>query len=243
MDLKRLGSGRAALTVAVLAAAILIHAPRVAADNLLTNGDFSSGHDNLPQGWRARVSLPTTEYNWIPPNGLNPGAVEIVNHIPGDGRWVQSVHLQPGWYYISSEISVTGVPQGRYGASIGLTDETVSAPDRGGSGDWQRAGFYLQVGPSGAYVEVALRLGEYWDLNSGRAEFRGVNVTPVDAPPEGAFPTYSLDDKRLTLFENPIGPPLALAVLALCACAGWLMRGKGAAVGTAECRVQEPVNR
>ena len=77
------------MVCAAIVAAVSVCSPGLAIADLLTNGDFSAGHDNSPQGWHARVSLPSTEYIWTPPSASNPGQVEIANHLPNDGRWTQ----------------------------------------------------------------------------------------------------------------------------------------------------------
>lgn len=211
------------MVCAAIVAAVSVCSPGLAIADLLTNGDFSAGHDNSPQGWHARVSLPSTEYIWTPPSASNPGQVEIANHLPNDGRWTQPVYLPPGWYYVSAETKAEGVPREATGAFVGLTDGGVSSPQALGDTDWERLAFYLEVGKSGANVEIVLGLGDSYDFSNGRAYFRAVSVVPVDGPVEGFPAVFHLDATRRSKAGSPIGLAAALALLAALACAGWYL--------------------
>ena len=208
---------------AAMAASLSVCRPALAVADLLTNGDFSAGHDNSPQGWRARVSLPSTEYTWTPPSASNPGQVEIANHSPNDGRWTQPVYLPPGWYYISAETKAEGVPQETTGAFVGLTDDGVSSPEALGNTDWERLALYVEVGKRGANVELVLGLGNPSDFSIGRAYFRAVSVVPVDGPVEGFPKVFHLDAVRRSKAGSPIDLAGAFALLAALACAGWYL--------------------
>jgi hypothetical protein len=211
------------MVCATIVAAVSMCSPAFALADLLTNGDFSAGHDNSPQGWHTRVSLPSTEYVWTPPSASNPGQVEIANHLPNDGRWIQPVFLPPGWYYISAENKVEGVPQDTTGAFVGLTDEGVNSPAAAGDTDWQRLAFYLEVGKGGANVEIVLALGNAYGFSNGNAYFREVSVAPVDGPVEDSPVVFHLDAIRKSKAGSPLALAAALALLAALACAGWYL--------------------
>ncbi len=172
-----------ATPLGVMLVAIIMVSRSLAGDNLLSNGDFAAGSGDRPLDWRARVNLATTQYSWTPPADGNPGLVEIANLTPNDSRWIHSLHLGPGWYYISAEVMTEDVWTDAIGACVGLTDPTVRSAVMSGNQDWTRLGFYLQVGAGGADVEVNLRLGDFSHFTPGRAFFRGASVVPIDSPP------------------------------------------------------------
>ena len=103
------------------------------------------------------------------------------------------------------------------------------SPDIRGTTGWQTVGFYLQVGGSGADVEVALRVGGYGSLNTGKAFFRKVHAVQVASPPPGATPVYDLTAIRKASQPQPVGHPVTLwatfVVLALVAYYGWRLFG------------------
>jgi len=167
---------------------------------LLGNGDFSNGSGNSPDSWRTQswVNLPTTYYFWIKPSGGYPGEVGIENREPNDSHWEQPLHLGPGWYYVSAEVKTEGVDftNGLCGAFIGLADQGVVSLDLEGDRDWQRLGFYVRIGESGADIEVLLRLGGFSEYCTGEALFRGVSVVRVAAPETRDTPAYDLTPLR-----------------------------------------------
>ncbi len=211
------------LASAIIIAVGSVCAPAPAIADLLTNGDFTAGSDNSPTGWHARVSLPSTEYTWTAPSDSNPGQIEIDNHLRSDARLMHPVYLPPGWYYISAESRTDGVSRHGTGAFIGLTDEGVGSPQGLGDTDWERLAFYLEVGKSGADVEIALRLGDYWDFSPGRAWFRSVSIAAVDGPPEGFPSVFHLDKVRLSQAGSLASLAAAFAILIAFACVGWYL--------------------
>jgi len=88
---------------------------------------------------------------------------------------------------------------------------------------------YLKVGGQGADIDVALRIGGFGSLNTGKAFFRNASLVRVDAPPPNATPTYDLNAIRQQAAPVPIGSPISLAftfaVLAGFAWAGWRIFG------------------
>jgi len=92
-----------------------------------------------------------------------------------------------------------------------------------GDTDWKRLAFYLQVGKSGANVEIVLGLGDSYDFSNGHAYFRAVSVVPVDGPVEGFPAVFHLDAIRRSKAGSPIGLDVAVALLAALACAGWYL--------------------
>ncbi len=204
-----------------------------AGGNLLANADFSRGAGKSPDDWRTagwKEAPSVTGYDWLHSQGSEPELV-ITNFQPNDARWVQSLSLGPGWYYVSVEARTEQVPSNEAGATISLDEDGVNSPDLRGTADWQRLGFYLKVGKHGADIDVALRLGNFGSLNTGRALFRKPSVAKVAAPPAGATPVFDLVAVRRGEAAPPIGRQWTLiatfVLLALLAAAGWYLYGAG----------------
>ena len=195
--------------------------------NLLTNGDFATGSGKSPDHWRTggwNESPAVTGYDWLHSSGSVPEL--IVNNLqPNDARWLQTLTLGPGWYYVGAETRAEGVPLNAAGAYVSLDEGSVNSPDLHGAADWRSLGFYLKVGTHGADVDVALRLGGFGSLNTGRAFFRNARVVKLDALPAGAAPVFDLSAVRRSLVAPPVGKPWTLVavfvLLTLAAVAGW----------------------
>src|SRR5229473_684207 len=93
----------------------LAPSPSLGAQNLLINGDFASGAGHSPAAWTPQswVSSPDTRYRWIEPFNDSPGELEIeVTGAGNDARWIQPVHLDPGWYYVHAQAKTERVGSG-----------------------------------------------------------------------------------------------------------------------------------
>lgn len=213
---------------AVLAIAIASAPCRVlAAQNLLVNGDLSKGSEDQPDLWRTEAWINNPESfraHWhAATNG--PAELEVDNLKADDGRWMQSLTLAPGWYEISADIRTEDVGTKETGATISVMEDGIMSPDVRGTAAWQRQTMYLKVGGHGADVDIALRVGGFASLNSGRAFFRNPSVVAIAGPPPNATPTYDLLAIRQQAAPVPNGSPISLVVtliaLAGIAYLGW----------------------
>ena len=219
-----------AATILMIATALSAHAAR--GGNLILNGDLTEGSEQQPDDWRteAWVNEPAAfAYTWIHPQNEAPGQLEVNAIKPNDARWMQSLTLAPGWYHFSAEVRTENVGTKETGATISIMEDGAMSPDIRGTTGWQTVGFYLQVGATGADVEVALRVGGYGSLNAGRAFFRNVHAEKITSPPPGATPVYDLAAIRKASQPQPVGHPITLwatfVVLALVAYYGWRLFG------------------
>jgi hypothetical protein len=202
-----------------------------AGPNLLANGDFAHGSGKSPDNWRTggwNESPAVTGYDWLHSTGSEPEL--IVNNLqPNDARWLQTLSLGPGWYYVGAEVRAEEVPSNAAGAYVSLNEDGINSADLHGVADWRRLGLYLKVGAHGADVDVALRLGGFGSLNTGRAFFRDARVVKLDVPPAGAAPIFDLSAVRRSLVAPPVGKPWTLAavfvLLAIATVAGWKIYG------------------
>jgi hypothetical protein len=224
------------ISAAIVVIAVFVIAPHATASKeLLLNGDLSKGSGGppaQPDVWRteAWINEPSTvSFTWThPPNGA-PGELEVNAIKPDDARWMESLTLAQGWYYFSAEIRTEDVASENTGATISIMEDGIVSKDLKGTTDWTRVGLYLKVGKKGADVEVALRVGGYASLNTGRAFFRNVSGIQVDAPPTGVQQIYDLDTIRKAAEPTPIGSPISLVLTYLfllgVAYAGWYLFG------------------
>jgi hypothetical protein len=236
------GSGAAALLLWIL----IIPTSALGAGNLLNNGDFTRGSGSSVDGWRSDawvLTAGTTEYKWIAPHGREPGQVEIFSHRDNDARWVQGLSLSPGWYHISVEARTRKVLPFFTGASISVLEDSIISRDLRGNTDWTKLDLYLLVGPLGADIDVALRLGTYMNLTRGQAWFRHARVVKIAAPPRDARYVFDLTAIRKTEATGPIGHPWTLVVafvtLSAAAVTGWRMMSKSDLPPQSEIRTRE----
>ncbi|HEX3409153.1 MAG TPA: hypothetical protein VHS07_02680 [Candidatus Binataceae bacterium] len=208
-----------------------VGAPRVARAagvNLLNNGDFARGSGSSCVGWRVDawiLSSSATEFKWIAPSGAEPAELEIDTHHDNDARWLQTVSLTPGWYYLSVEARTEKILPFFIGATISVLEDSIMSANLKRTNNWTKLGFYLRVGPKGADVDVALRVGGFMNLNRGKAFFRRASVVRVDAPPAGETQVFDLEQIRKDEVTGPIGRTWSLVAVFLAflilAAAGW----------------------
>ena len=199
--------------------------------SLLLNGDFAKGSEDQPDSWRTEAWINNPESfqaHWHSYTD-KPSELEVDNLKADDGRWMQPVTVAPGWYQLSVDLRTENVGTKESGASISVMEDGIMSADIHGTTDWQRVTLYLKVGGQGADIDVALRIGGFGSLNTGKAFFRNASLVRIDAPPPNATPTYDLNAIRQQAAPVPIGSPISLAftfaVLAGFAWAGWRIFG------------------
>jgi len=204
-----------------------------AGKDVLLNGNFAKGSGDQPDDWRdeAWINAPDAfKTTWQRPENGRPGELIVENFKANDGRWEQSLSLAPGWYYFSAEIRAENVGVKETGATISVLEDGAMSRDVQGTADWRSEGFYLKVSGRGADVDVALRVGGYGSLNTGRAHFRNASVLKITAPPPGATAVYDLTEIRKNTVPAKLGSPyslvLAFIVLGAGAVWGWRVFGQ-----------------
>ncbi len=215
------------------AAALVAPRRAAAADqkNLLLNGDFAKGSEDQPDLWRTEAWINNPESfqaHWHSYTD-KPSELEVDNLKPNDGRWMQPLTAPAGWYQISVDLRTENVGAKESGATISVMEDGIMSADIHGTTDWQRVTLYLKVGAHGADIDVALRIGGFGSLNTGKAFFRNASMVRIDGPPPSATPTYDLNVIRKQSAPVPIGSPISLVltfvVLAAMAWAGWRIFG------------------
>jgi dolichyl-phosphate-mannose-protein mannosyltransferase len=200
--------------------------------NLLLNGDFSKGSGDQPDEWRTEAwinkpdSFGTT---WIHPE-KGPYELKVNNLKPNDGRWQQSLSLTPGWYQLSADIRAEAVGPRETGASMSVMEDGIMSEEVRGP-TFQHVSLFLRIGGTGADIDVALRVGGYGSLNTGRAFFRNARLVKIDSLPRDAQHVFDLAAIRQQEAPEPKGSPLSLVItfmlLAGTAWLGWRLYGEG----------------
>lgn len=228
--MQRIGGTLVAITALMLILALSGGAHAQPKRDLIHNGGLSGGSGNSPDDWRteAWINEPAAvDFKWTRPSAGGLGELEVNAKKADDARWMQSLSLGPGIYYFSAEIRTENVGQENSGANLSVMEDGIMSPEVKGTTGWTRVGFYLKVGAKGADVDLAVRVGGFGSLNTGRAFFRNVSGVKLDAIPNGAQPVYDLDQIRKQSEPVPEGSPLSLAaafiLLAAVAYAGWRM--------------------
>jgi hypothetical protein len=207
------------------------HAAAADQKNLLLNGDFKKGSEDQPDSWRteAWINSPDAFQTHWHSYTDNPSEMEVDNLKANDGRWMQPLTVPPGWYQLSVDVRTEDVGAKESGASMSVMEDGIMSADIHGTTDWQRVTLYLKVGGHGADIDVALRVGGFGSLNTGKAFFRNASMVAIDAPPANATPTYDLNAIRQQGAPVPIGSPISLIVTFLAlvgiAWAGWRIYG------------------
>ena len=114
--------------------------------------------------------------------------MEISSAKGNDARWIQKLHLGPGWYYFSADIRSDNVGDNNTGASIGLMEDGIISQQLHGTRDWTKVGFYLKAGDQGADIVLDCRLGGFASLNTGKMACRNFKGVKVKDPPDNDTP-------------------------------------------------------
>ncbi|HUN57397.1 MAG TPA: PA14 domain-containing protein [Candidatus Binataceae bacterium] len=185
----------------VVLALVTVAAPASAGDSLIVNGNLSEGNGSSPTGWRVDAWHPgASTLTWQPAPGG--GQLQVVNKQPNDARWVQHLHLAPGWYHFSAQLRTRNVGADKPGGSLCLLQDWVSSQQLHGDNDWQSVDFYVKAGSGGADVDLACRLGGFAGLNTGEVDCRGIRAAAVGAPAASSTPQYDLEAASMAS-----GPP------------------------------------
>jgi hypothetical protein len=162
--------------------------------------------------------------------------LRITNARPDFAQWVQTVRLDPGWYFLSGEMRIEGVDPQTGGGMIGVHVNGRGfglSQNTGMSSDWIAGGLYFKVGDPGYSVEIVCQL----QGSSGTVLFRHIRLTTASEPPRSAmqvdldsvFKARVLREKRSIPkpFEKPTGSlwtyPATMLVFAAIALSGWLI--------------------
>jgi hypothetical protein len=218
----------------LFALCLITCAKAFADDNIIANPDLTKGKGAAPEGWTSEgwISTPdASTYKWD--QGAGGGQLQISSAKGNDARWIQNLHISPGWYYFTADLRSENVADNNTGASIGLMEDGVISQQLHGTRDWTKVGFYLKAGEHGADIVLDCRLGGFASLNTGKMACRNFKGIKVQSPPDNDTPRYDLDVIRNGGTPPPpaggganVALPLALAILVLAGLFYWRRYGK-----------------
>jgi Gpi18-like mannosyltransferase/predicted membrane-bound dolichyl-phosphate-mannose-protein mannosyltransferase len=181
-----------ARTAAILGL-LLALAPATArgAESIVQNGDFSHGTGSVPAEWRTDrwdTKAGVTDFLWLAPKGDQPGQVLIDSKKPNDARFVQDLRVsEQTWYHISAKVRTEDVGSQAIGAYLSLMEGFQNSNDlKGTETDWQPVELWVKTEKWQDRLTVALRLGGYSSLNTGKAWFTDVQAEVASGPPPNA---------------------------------------------------------
>ena len=172
-----------------LAALMLLMAGALAEENLLTNGDFSALEGGLPAGWSVEQWFMEDGVSAlsVDPDGYDGNSAHIQNFSLNDARFAQTVAVEPDTLYrISCVCRASGIGDAGAGATISIKDTfSYSNAARDTGGEWETLELYGRTGEDQTELTVYIRVGGYSAESAGEAWFDDVEITAVDAAPDG----------------------------------------------------------
>ena len=161
------------------------------AENMVRNGDLSQGAGTVPSEWRTdrwETGPEFTQFSWQAPSGDEPGQAIITSLKPNDARFVQDVGVKElTWYHISAKVRSENIGGETIGAYVSLMEGFQNSNDvKGTNEDWQLVELWLKTEKWQDRLQIALRLGGYSSLNTGKAWFSDVRVEAASGPPPNA---------------------------------------------------------
>jgi len=172
-----------------------------APNNLLVNGDLTSGKGVFPSGWKSWGFECFARFKWM--HDLNGPTEMAVTNLAGTEVGIeQSIKLRPGWYYLSAELSTSEVSGDGAGGQLCIRPAKQDAflgtdPTRGNT-PWRKVGFYFRSLADGGEVIVICRFGQVGKENAGTLHVRNFSLVPAQRPRPGA-PQYDLE--RVTAID------------------------------------------
>ena len=110
----------------------------------------------------------------------------VANYGENDARFVQEIAVEPdAWYHISCMVRCEDCGSGSAGAGISVLGCMASSEYVYSTlGEWVKVDLYGRTGKNQKTISVALRVGGYSALNTGKAWFDDVSVTRVKSVPD-----------------------------------------------------------
>ena len=191
----------------MIALALFLLIPRsnvnLSYDNLIVNGDFSKVDDKgLPSSWYRDAYDGLTGAEFSVETDENGSCAHIVNIMPKDARFVQSVRVAPNSIYCLHGY-IKASAQGGRGANLSVEGVYVFTDALFDTrGEWKEVSLYGRTGPEQEYVEVFVRLGGYSGESTGEAWFKDVTLCRVDTIPAGNYASDWYREKTQDAGEN-----------------------------------------
>jgi dolichyl-phosphate-mannose-protein mannosyltransferase len=160
---------------------VLIAAAHAQSENLLRNPGMEESVANV-MDWEQVSFSPDAKFALVHTNAHSgKNCVSIENPTPNDSRFIQRVPVTANTSYkISGWIRTENVSTEGGGANISLGDFFyTSTPITGTNGKWEYVEFYVYIEYDIDQLTVAMRLGNFGGICSGKAYFDDVSMEKV----------------------------------------------------------------
>jgi dolichyl-phosphate-mannose-protein mannosyltransferase len=161
--------------------------------NIVINGSFEEVNLDEPANWTrdAYLSGEANSQLKVMEGDAHSGSrfATVESAQPNDVKWTQTVSVKPDTLYkLSCWVRVVQVDdEGATGANISILGIGTTSRDlKTSSGSWELLEFVGRTGAEQEQVTVAVRLGSYGNLNSGKADFDDFRMELLDVAPSGA---------------------------------------------------------
>ena len=177
MTMKRIRSFFLILTAMIFS--VLLAGSAVAEDtNLVKNPTF----EKKISKW--------SRYSWVQENAVidsKDGVLLLASDVANHVSVQQQISVKAKTVYrISAEVKVKDIAMdGGSGACFGIDYSYAMLNADPAKTDWQPMEFYVRTQKRQKSVKLSLSLGDYGNLASGVAQFRGIQFEKVDAAPNG----------------------------------------------------------
>lgn len=187
--------------------------------NLVRNGSFESWVFGNPSDWS--VYNYRKEYEYDDTNAsygkdrsqaVLDGSSAYIETVNNDLRFHQEIEVEPSTIYkIKASFKVEGTIEEGYGAGISIYDAKIVFEEGHGTetdGTWQTYTVYGVTAEDQEVLDLAVGLGGFGAVSSGKIWIDNVSMVKVDSVPEGAT-THSLgrvkdEDAHVTILDPEI---------------------------------------
>ncbi|QJD83036.1 phospholipid carrier-dependent glycosyltransferase [Cohnella herbarum] len=160
--------------------------------NLVLNGGFEEVNVGEPASWIRDAYYVGDDYSQMKVaegdarTGSRFATIESLQ--PNDAKWTQTVSVEPDTLYkLSGWVRVARIDnEGATGANLSVLGIGTTSPDKkSASGSWELLELIGRTGAEQLQLTVAVRIGGYGSLNSGKADFDDFRMERLDEAPSG----------------------------------------------------------
>jgi hypothetical protein len=172
------------------------------------NPSFEEIADGNSVGWETVVwnkESNATEFSVVSGNACaGERWISIVNNVPNDARYMQTVTVEGNTIYkISCCVRTEEVGEHGTGACISFYGRLTSSRDiKGTTVGWETIELFIKTGTDVESIGLTLGLGGYFAVNTGIAHFDNVSMEKVTTVPEGVTPVLIESVSEIAKTDN-----------------------------------------
>jgi Gpi18-like mannosyltransferase len=163
-------------------------------DELVYNGDFSmTDDDGAPLGWIYDIwNTGVTNFEVV--NDAQRGSCLYIDSAgENDAKALCELEVEPSSYYrLTCYVKAEEISADTDGANLSIFNTfTRSAAVYDTDGGWQQLVLTGKTGETQTTIQLAVRIGGYGSLASGKAWFTGVTMVRLDGEPAGEYADFA----------------------------------------------------